>query len=67
MAGVEKLVTHERKFGREMWGLLCLELWFRAFIDGDAIPPLPKKEARPETLVASASASKGPSQSGERA
>ena len=67
VAGVEKLVTHERKFGREMWGLLCLELWFRAFIDGDAIPPPPKKEARPETLVAGASANKAPSQSGKHA
>ncbi len=21
------------QFGRELWGLLCLELWFRAFMD----------------------------------
>ncbi|MFL5735268.1 MAG: asparagine synthase (glutamine-hydrolyzing) [Chloroflexia bacterium] len=22
-------------YGRELWGLLCLELWFRAFVDGE--------------------------------
>src|SRR5436190_2016178 len=25
-------------YGREVWGLLCLELWFRAFVDGE-VPP----------------------------
>jgi hypothetical protein len=49
-----------------MWGLLCLELWFRAFIDGDAIPPLPKKEARPESLVASTISGKSTANGGER-
>ncbi|MDD2696643.1 MAG: asparagine synthase (glutamine-hydrolyzing) [Candidatus Pacebacteria bacterium] len=31
--GVKRLLEGERKFGREIWGLLCLELWFRNFID----------------------------------
>jgi len=31
--GVKKLLEGERKFGREIWGLLCLELWFKNFID----------------------------------
>ncbi|MCU0473461.1 MAG: asparagine synthase (glutamine-hydrolyzing) [Bacteroidales bacterium] len=30
---VEKLVTSERPFGRDLWGILCLELWFQQFID----------------------------------
>lgn len=37
--GVEKLVMNEHAFGRQLWGLLNLELWFRAFIDGDGLRP----------------------------
>jgi asparagine synthase (glutamine-hydrolysing) len=55
--GIEKLVTRERKFGRELWGLLCLELWFRAFLDGEALPPKRKSEESAEA-VATASSSK---------
>ncbi len=33
--GLEKLILKEQKFGRQLWGLLCLELWFRAFVDGE--------------------------------
>ncbi len=35
---VERLLLHERSFGRQVWGLLCLELWFRAFVDGEQLP-----------------------------
>jgi asparagine synthase (glutamine-hydrolysing) len=35
---VEQLIARERSFGREVWGLLCLELWFRAFMDGEQLP-----------------------------
>lgn len=38
MEGVEKLLHKEQKFGRQLWGLLCLELWFRAFVDGERVP-----------------------------
>jgi asparagine synthase (glutamine-hydrolysing) len=30
---VEKLMSYEAAFGRRLWGLLNLELWFREFID----------------------------------
>lgn len=30
---VEKILSKQSKFSRVMWGLLCLELWFREFID----------------------------------
>jgi asparagine synthase (glutamine-hydrolysing) len=30
---VEDLVSSERPFGRGLWGILCLELWFKQFID----------------------------------
>lgn len=33
MDGVKELIDIESKFGRQIWGLLCLELWFREFID----------------------------------
>lgn len=33
--GVEALLGGERSYGRAMWGLLSLELWMRAFFDGD--------------------------------
>ena len=33
MNSIESAIATERKFGRQVWGLLCLELWFREFID----------------------------------
>lgn len=30
---VEKAIRRENQFSRQIWGLLCLELWFREFID----------------------------------
>ncbi|MCP5266383.1 MAG: asparagine synthase (glutamine-hydrolyzing) [Burkholderiaceae bacterium] len=34
-AAIEQAIAGEREFGRVVWGLLCLELWHRIFIDGD--------------------------------
>jgi asparagine synthase (glutamine-hydrolysing) len=31
---VEGVLKGDATYGREVWGLLCLELWFRAFLDG---------------------------------
>ncbi|MFH1507284.1 MAG: asparagine synthase (glutamine-hydrolyzing) [Candidatus Omnitrophota bacterium] len=31
--GIERLIKKESKFDRQIWGLLCLELWFKQFID----------------------------------
>jgi asparagine synthase (glutamine-hydrolysing) len=33
---VRTLVDREEEFGRRLWGLLNLELWFNTFIDGNA-------------------------------
>ena len=33
---VERLIENEDAFGRRLWGLLNLELWFRQFIDNKA-------------------------------
>jgi len=30
---VQKMLEQEPKFGREIWGLLCLELWFRIYME----------------------------------
>jgi asparagine synthase (glutamine-hydrolysing) len=30
---VESMIATERPFGRGLWGILCLELWFQQFID----------------------------------
>jgi len=35
-ARVEDLIQREDAFGRRLWGLLNIELWFRTFIDGPA-------------------------------
>ena len=33
-AGVEALIECEDAFGRTLWGMINIELWFRTFIDG---------------------------------
>ncbi len=38
MDGVEKLLAPGAAFGRPLWGLLSLELWHQAFVDGDRLP-----------------------------
>ena len=38
---VEKLMNSEDAFGRRLWGLLNLELWYRTFID--AAQPAPAR------------------------
>lgn len=35
---IEKLINEERAFGRKIWGILCLELWFNQFIDNKKSP-----------------------------
>ena len=30
---LEKVIDNEHAFGRQLWGMLCLELWFQIFID----------------------------------
>jgi asparagine synthase (glutamine-hydrolysing) len=38
-ANVSALLDHERAYGRGIWGLLSLELWMQAFLDGTASAP----------------------------
>lgn len=33
--GIKGLIGHEEKFSRAIWGLLCIELWFKTFIDAN--------------------------------
>ena len=35
ISAIERAIDSEREFGRVVWGLLCLELWHRIYIDGD--------------------------------
>jgi len=35
IAAVERAWQDESQYGRVIWGLLCLELWHRIYIDGD--------------------------------
>lgn len=35
VAAIERAIEREHAFGRIVWGLLCLEVWHRIFIDGD--------------------------------
>ena len=32
-ASLEQLITNEAAFGRQLWGVLCVELWHRQFMD----------------------------------
>jgi asparagine synthase (glutamine-hydrolysing) len=43
---IEGAIAGDAAYGREVWGLLNLELWFRAFVDGD-VPDLPPAPVRP--------------------
>jgi len=36
---VESALAGEREYDRGVWGLLCLELWFEAFVDQAARVP----------------------------
>jgi asparagine synthase (glutamine-hydrolysing) len=38
IAAIQRAIDNERDFGRVVWGLLCLELWHRVFVDGDMRP-----------------------------
>ena len=38
IAAIEGALKSEHEFGRVVWGLLCLELWHRIYIDGDMKP-----------------------------
>lgn len=33
--GLERAIAGESRFGRQVWGALCLELWHQIFIDGE--------------------------------
>jgi asparagine synthase (glutamine-hydrolysing) len=33
MNNLKRFIENERSFGRAIWGILCLEMWFREFID----------------------------------
>ncbi len=33
VANIEQIIGNESEFGRVVWGLLCMELWHREFID----------------------------------
>lgn len=35
MEHIESAIQQEQEFGRNVWGLLCLELWHRIYIDGE--------------------------------
>ncbi len=30
---IEKIIMQEQTYGRQLWGILCLELWYETFID----------------------------------
>jgi asparagine synthase (glutamine-hydrolysing) len=49
---VEQLMRREAAFGRQLWGLVNLELWMREFIDGGRLRLLPVPEPRAEPLLA---------------
>jgi asparagine synthase (glutamine-hydrolysing) len=54
--GVQQLLSGESSFGRQLWGLLSLELWFRAFVDGDRVRPndssrSPRSAAQPVAVA----------------
>jgi len=36
--GLSELLKPQQKYGRALWGALCLELWHRTFIDGNTRP-----------------------------
>jgi len=38
VGAIESAIASEKEFGRVVWGLLCLELWHRIYIDGDMHP-----------------------------
>ena len=45
-AAIEKILKSDIGFSREIWGALCVELWHRLFMDGNAKSYLPQGEIR---------------------
>jgi asparagine synthase (glutamine-hydrolysing) len=45
MDGIERLLRGEPTFSRQLWGLLSLELWYQAFVDGDRLPARRERRA----------------------
>jgi asparagine synthase (glutamine-hydrolysing) len=35
---LESIISNERPFGRQLWGILNLEMWFQTFIDNSSTP-----------------------------
>jgi asparagine synthase (glutamine-hydrolysing) len=35
---LERAISNESQFGRVVWGLLSLEMWYKTFIDKDIVP-----------------------------
>lgn len=48
---VEQLMGHEHAFGRRLWGLLNLELWYRTFVDSDTAPTAAGADRAPGLLT----------------
>jgi len=42
---VDELLDAERPYGRGLWGLLSLELWFQTFLSGDGVAATPHPTA----------------------
>jgi asparagine synthase (glutamine-hydrolysing) len=43
---VEEIISNEQPFGRQLWGMLSLELWFQTFIDNQPIPTYHEKQLK---------------------
>ncbi|MGQ0538903.1 MAG: asparagine synthase (glutamine-hydrolyzing) [Gemmatimonadaceae bacterium] len=48
---VARLIANEGAFGRTLWGMLCLELWFQEHVDA-ARAPLPNRRSTPRKIAA---------------
>ncbi|HEY7568542.1 MAG TPA: asparagine synthase (glutamine-hydrolyzing) [Gemmatimonadaceae bacterium] len=48
--GIQRLLSRDAAFSRALWGVLSLELWFRAFVDADAAR-VRRRETAPIAVV----------------
>ena len=48
---IEAAIGSDGEFGRSRWGMLCLESWYRNFVDGEGLRGTDPEDTRPRPVI----------------